>query len=233
MNDLYLNNHDWTPICRVTGLCGTFDGRGHTISGLNVNNTTTEYAGLFGSLDGGTIQYLMVEGSVAGKNIIDEEYEYEYAPYVGGIVGYSDDFEKTATIKFCSFKGTLSATDDTDVAFEATCYAGGIVGSITGTISNCLGLASAITLGGSNGANGRKGGIAGRNNVGTVTNSAWLEVTAIPDLGAVGSNGLTVTDSGVLGTLPLATLNSGSTDYHWDTSGGTPVLVKGAYVAPQ
>ncbi len=56
--NLNLNERDWTPIGADDLSCfnGIFDGYGHSISGLNVNQTATgknAYAGLFGWLNGG------------------------------------------------------------------------------------------------------------------------------------------------------------------------------------
>jgi hypothetical protein len=167
MTDLNLNEKDWSPIGRNDYFHGTFDGRGHTISGLKVNNTV--YTGLFGWLADGTIQYLMVEGSVAGKN------NGTTSPYVGGIVGYVGS---GATIKFCSFKGSLSATHDNEPIMSFPFYAGSIVGCyfLGGTISNCLGLASEIILGGASSEEGKKGGIVGLlGESGSLSYSYWLD----------------------------------------------------------
>ncbi|MGN0528743.1 MAG: GLUG motif-containing protein, partial [Eubacterium sp.] len=60
---------DWTPIGywnSTTGhVCysGTFDGQGHTISGLYFNDANTDYVGLFGDLQSGEIKNVGVVDS--------------------------------------------------------------------------------------------------------------------------------------------------------------------------
>ena len=70
-NDIDLSEHLWTPILGMTRTVngtsetirfkGTFDGDGHTISGLTIN-ATTSYQGLFGYVDGGTIKNVNLTG---------------------------------------------------------------------------------------------------------------------------------------------------------------------------
>ena len=66
--DIDLENQAWTPIGSESNqYTGTFDGGGHTISGLYINSEET-YAGLFGVVgEGGTVKELTVDGSVANK----------------------------------------------------------------------------------------------------------------------------------------------------------------------
>ena len=53
---------EWTPIGNQMPYSGTFDGQGHTVSGLYLDNTGTAYVGLFGS-NCGTIQNVGVVDS--------------------------------------------------------------------------------------------------------------------------------------------------------------------------
>ena len=67
-------------ICLLyTSYGGTFDGDGHTISGLSIN-ATTAYQGLFGYVKGGEIKDLTVAGSVTTSTTS--------SAYAAGIVGY-------------------------------------------------------------------------------------------------------------------------------------------------
>ena len=110
--DIDLNNEPWTPIgigedTRNQSLpySGTFDGNGHTISGLNVNYGDKN-GGLFCYVKSATIKNLTVAGSVtysSGKGI-------DY----GGIVGCAD----SSTIENCTNRCTVTGN----------WYAGGIVG---------------------------------------------------------------------------------------------------------
>lgn len=100
----------------------TFDGNRHTISGLCINTKSKNGVGLFGTVNGASIQNLKVEGSVTGTN----------SGFVGGIVGKT---QGNVTITNCSFTGSVSATKS-----GSSNGAGGIVGRVNaGTlkVENC------------------------------------------------------------------------------------------------
>lgn len=71
----------WTPIgVHESGFWGTFDGDGHSISGLYFDDANADYVGLFGYLAYGTVRNVRVINSyIKGKN------------YVGGVVGYNEE----------------------------------------------------------------------------------------------------------------------------------------------
>ena len=107
-----LENEAWTPIgigndTRNQDLpySGTFDGNGHTISGLNVNYRDKN-GGLFCYVKSATIKNLTVAGSVTHSSGNGVAY--------GGIVGYAD----SSTIEDCTNRCTVTGN----------LYAGGIVG---------------------------------------------------------------------------------------------------------
>ena len=112
--------NEWTPIGRSavgTYFQGSFDGQGHTISGIYINEEV-DNQGLFGFVTGGTIQNVNVAKSYIRAS-----------RYVGGIVGY---IEKSGTVLNCSNSGTVIGTS------EANAIAGGIVGyNNCSTVSNC------------------------------------------------------------------------------------------------
>ena len=66
---------EWKPIGKYNKLfnkyfCGTFDGAGFEISGLEISEATTgEFLALFGAIKNATIKNLTVSGSVRGKNV--------------------------------------------------------------------------------------------------------------------------------------------------------------------
>ena len=65
----------WTPIgSGEKPFEGTFNGNGHTVSGLAVSDNTKDNQGLFG-VNAGTIENLTVEGSVTGKDNVEESPE--------------------------------------------------------------------------------------------------------------------------------------------------------------
>ena len=124
--DIDLTGKDWTPIGQTTNYysnyiayAGTFNGDGHTISGLTINNAKT-YQALFGYVKGGTIQDLTVKGSVRTSAT--------GSTYTAGIVAYGNP----ATIKNC--------TNEVDVTATGSGYAAGVIANASGTgnkIENC------------------------------------------------------------------------------------------------
>ena len=116
--DIDLTGKDWTPIGTDydNSYKGTFDGGGHTITGLTFT-TNDKYAGLFGWLNkAGTVKNVVMEGVQITSNQI-------YGGSIGGVVGYS-----WGTIENCSVSGSVSGT----------VYVGGVVGAqIDGSITGC------------------------------------------------------------------------------------------------
>ena len=116
--DIDLTGKDWTPIGTDydNSYKGTFDGGGHTITGLTFT-TNDEYAGLFGWLNrAGTVKNVVMEGVQITSNQI-------YGGSIGGVVGYS-----WGTIENCSVSGSVSGT----------VYVGGVAGAqIGGSITGC------------------------------------------------------------------------------------------------
>ena len=111
--DIDLGNREWTPIGDSDwSFGGTFDGQGHTIGGLYINNSS-QNQGLFGYVDKSAIvQNLIVTGSVTTSK-----------EYTGGIVGRSP--RNKGTVRNCGFYGTVTATGTS----------GGVVGG--GNALNC------------------------------------------------------------------------------------------------
>ena len=130
---------------------GTFDGCGHTISGLNVQSSTANQ-GLFAAINQATIRSLNVSGVVScgTKN------------YIGGIVGKV----QAGTIENCSFSGSVTGG-----------YTGGIAGGLNSnnvTISGCVNAAdvTGTTAGGILGYWKNTAAIRDCYNTGSVTGSA-------------------------------------------------------------
>ena len=136
--DIDLTGKDWTPIGTDydNSYKGTFDGGGHTITGLTFT-TNDEYAGLFGWLNrAGTVKNVVMEGVQITSDQI-------YGGSIGGVVGYS-----WGTIENCSVSGSVSGT----------VYVGGVVGAqIDGSITGC---SSSATVKGTVDV----GGVAGQTN---------------------------------------------------------------------
>ena len=136
--DIDLTGKNWTPIGTDydNSYKGTFDGGGHTITGLTFT-TNDEYAGLFGWLNrAGTVKNVVMEGVQITSNQI-------YGGSIGGVVGYG-----WGTIENCSVSGSVSGT----------VYVGGVVGAqIGGSITGC---SSSATVKGTVDV----GGVAGQTN---------------------------------------------------------------------
>ena len=172
--DINLSGIDWTPI----GIdynhqyTGTFDGGGHTITGLTVT-TSDQYAGLFGRIGfGGTVKDLTLEGVQITSD--------SSSGYAGGVAGWS-----YGTLENCSVSGSVSVSGTNSIAGGVVGYQ--LVGSITGCSSSAIvkGVAYA-------------GGIAGYTNGGAsltgcyATGSVSVEnntTSAAYAGGVVGNNG--------------------------------------------
>ena len=138
----------WMPIGKDYDhrYTGTFDGDGHTISGLYVVSTG-DYAGLFGYVFGGTIENVGVVNSyIRGIR------------FVGGVCGYN----MNGTIENSYNTGTVTVTG-------SNAHVGGVCGvnSFGGTIENSYnkGIVTAT------GSKAYIGGVCGFNNNGTIGNS--------------------------------------------------------------
>ena len=133
-----LTGKNWTPIGTDydNSYTGTFDGSGHTITGLTFT-TNDEYAGLFGWLNrAGTVKNVVMEGVQITSHQI-------YGGSIGGVVGSG-----WGTIENCSVSGSVSGT----------VYVGGVVGvQIGGSITGC---SSSATVKGTVDV----GGVAGQTN---------------------------------------------------------------------
>ena len=132
-----LTGKGWTPIGTSfdNSYKGTFDGGGHTITGLTVT-TNDQFVGLFGYLNrAGMVKNVVMEGIQITSN--------HMFGCTGGVVGYS-----WGTIENCSVSGSVSGT----------VYVGGVVGAqIGGSITGC---SSSATVKGTVDV----GGVAGQTN---------------------------------------------------------------------
>ena len=138
---------DWTPIGNGTHpYTGTFDGKGHTITGLSTpNDYDSNYVGLFGDVGNGGIvkDVIIVDAKIRGRN------------YVGGAVGASGG-------------GIIRNVVVSNSEITGTSHVGGVVGyNLNGSVqTSCL--IGSSSVGGSS-TNSYYGGIMGNNN-GTIQN---------------------------------------------------------------
>ena len=164
-----LTGKGWTPIGTSfdNSYKGTFDGGGHTITGLAVT-TNDQFVGLFGYLNrAGTVKNVVMEGIQITSN--------HMFGCTGGVVGYS-----WGTIENCSVSGSVSGTD----------CVGGVVGSQkAGSIIGCC---SSATVKGTHYVGGVAGEKWGTMTACYATGNVTLEIASPKNLsggGVVGLNG--------------------------------------------
>ncbi len=124
----------WTPICGeeigtndYTKYTGTFDGGGHTISGLYYS-CGGNYAGLFGFVgSNGRVQNVKVADSYISNS--------GETGRTGGVCGYN-----SGTIMNCSFSGIVTCN-------KSHTYVGGVCGLNAGTTENCYNAGSVTSVG--------------------------------------------------------------------------------------
>ena len=169
-----LTGKSWTPIGTDydNSYTGTFDGGGHTITGLTVT-TNDQYAGLFGYL-GKFGKFCTVKNVVMDGIQITCNHRLGSA---GGVAGYS----RAVTIENCSVSGSVSGT----------MRAGGVVGGLNG--GSITGCSSSATVKGTLNV----GGVAGETNSGATmaacyaTGNVTIEIDPINNIlggGLVGFN---------------------------------------------
>ena len=154
------NFTSWTPIgTEAQPFTGTFDGGGHTISGLYIDGNTN-YVGLFGHVgkDG------TVKGTVKNVNITDSYMSG--SSYVGGICGNNIG----GTLEDCTSDCTVKGTDNA---------AGGICGlnENYGSVLNCHNtgkVTGSFNVGGVCGRNYSSGTVNGCYNTGEVSGTRWV-----------------------------------------------------------
>ena len=200
---------DWTPIGTSISNAykGTFDGSGHTITGLTVT-TSDQYAGLFGYLSGTVKDVTLKDVKIESNNEISD---------VGGVAGQS-----YGNIENCSVSGSVSVSGTNSIAggvvgyqtggsitgcsSSATVNAGGVAGGVVGladggaTLTACYATGN-VTIESSGTGSYFAGGVVGINTVSTLKACyAWGSVT--------GSGSGTIYVGGVTGSNDLGTLTA-------------------------
>ena len=163
-----LTGKGWTPIGTSfdNSYKGTFDGGGHTITGLAVT-TNDQFVGLFGYLNRvGMVKNVVMEGIQITSN--------HMFGCTGGVVGYS-----WGTIENCSVSGSVSGTDcvggvvgsqkagsiigcSSSATVKGKHYVGGVAGEKWGTMTACYATGN-VTLEIASQKNNFGGGVVGLN----------------------------------------------------------------------
>lgn len=202
--DIDLTGTEWTPIPKFAG---TFDGNGKTITGLTINQSTTDNVGLFASItEGGTVKNLTLDdvnitasssnvGAIAGEN----RGTIENCSVSGSVTGSSDNscvggiagWHREGTITDCHSSATV----------EGKAYVGGIAGQSsaivgTTTITACYSTGSVTATTNSN-YYSYAGGVVGLNSNGTVLTACYATGDVKGDGDCVGG----VVGDNVVGTV--------------------------------
>lgn len=114
-----LGKTEWRPIGTYggNGFDGIYDGSGHKVSGIRINNSS-DGQGLFGYVNAGTV-----------RNVIVSDCDINAADYVGGLVGYL----RGGTLTNSAVTGGRIMVSS---SFKS---GGGLVGYVNGgTITSCL-----------------------------------------------------------------------------------------------
>lgn len=225
---------NWTPIGTYdhyyNRYTGTFDGGGHTITGLTINQSGTDYVGLICHLgSGGTV-----------KNLTLENVDITGQACVGSVVGWND-----GTVAACTVSGNVMGPGDTVggvvgfnyygstlIACYATCSVnsygygtGGVAGRNYGTMTACYHATGSVLD-----SEDYIGGVVGRN-YDTVTACYWKnnQEQGIGDhlAGTIGEttkvDGTTVTWQTAVDAMNAALQYS---EWRYELTGALPTLKK-------
>ena len=168
--DLDMSKYGWVSIGKA-GFKGTFDGMGHTITGMTYKDADQAKAwGFFHTIDEGTVKNVIITGSTFAN-----EKSGTDCPSVGGIASIL----KNGVISNCGFSGTVHLPFDegAENLGAKNGLVGGLVGIIeAGTVSNSYVINNGPVLPNDT----IYGNITGRSN-GTITNCYYLENETFPD----------------------------------------------------
>ena len=176
---------------------GVFDGNGHTISGIYINNEnfrnalfdfnkgTIRNLGVVNSYLAGSLNLAGICGQLQKDATIENCYfagylncdDDEYGEQIGGICGFNNG----GTIQNCYNAGTIKGYFSSIGGICGSCTGDntGSLGGISypGTIKNCLNTGKMIALG-----DEALSGICGESKEGSITNSYYLTGSATTDV---------------------------------------------------
>lgn len=134
----------WTPIGTSNEFGGTFDGQGHTIKGLCVNDSSTDFGGLFGTVSNGQITNITIDNSYF-ENTADG-YAGAIATEINGLANISCCIVKNSYVNSALTSGGIvgflnstnsSVTSCCSVAVSKTGNIGMVGNVSSGKVSNC------------------------------------------------------------------------------------------------
>ena len=176
-------NEPWTKIGKSGSVYfdGTFDGKGYTLKGIYLNDTSS-HTGLFGYTGTNSVikNFAVKDSSITGayntgvvagvsKGNISDIYVASDVSVnckndvnAGGIIGIFDNNGQTRSIENCWFDGTITNTSDRVAGIAGRCYKG------TLNVKNCLVTGTIVSK--STGSNARAGGLVGNADSGSTLN---------------------------------------------------------------
>ena len=216
-DDYWNEGSGWAPIGTYvpnddsSNFGATFDGNGHTISGLFINRGSTNYIGLFGYIDsssfirrtgllsGNVTGYYYVGGLVGQNNGATITASYASGSvtgdnYVGGLVGYNNSGPITTSHASGSVTGNISVgglvgwnSGDITASHASASVAGNfLVGGLVGQ-NNGATITASYASGSVTGDN-YVGGLVGYNSSGTITTASYWDTD---------TSGQTTSDGGI------------------------------------
>ena len=219
MADLDMDGFEIYPIGGLEPFVGTFDGNGHTLRNVRINQAANSYVGLFAQVGAGALisdlglkdcdiiggDYV---GGLIGKNaggIVSGCFASGYIggySYVGGLIASNDG----GNVNNCYTSGQVDVWD-TNSSYS---YAGGFIGDCnSGSILNCY--SSSLVMGDGNFI----GGLAGHNESSTFSSCFWDMETSGRETNS-GGIGLGMEQMKTMTTYQ----NAGWCDYGWVINDG-------------
>lgn len=149
--DIGMGGATWTSGIgnSANAFSGIYDGGGYTISDLNIDESSTNYLGLFGKVEGATaaVSRLNFSGTVTGKI------------FAGGLVGYN-----LGDVQDSSFTGSVTGSE----------FIGGLVGRNAGQIQRSFAAGNGLV----EATNDIAGGLVGSNSANVLDSFATISVTS-------------------------------------------------------
>jgi hypothetical protein len=201
---------NWVPLGEATPFTGVFDGQGHTISGVVVDDTSDADAGFFGVLAGTVSQLGLVNAKISGRAA---DMGVLAGTMQGSVSASFVTGQVEGTVDAGGFAGVIDGGSLTncysDVSVDATEDSGGLVGLFTvGSLTDCYAVGP---VGGA-----QSGGLVGSeslSNPPTATLTAdFFDETTTEQGSAVGDNAQA---SGATGE-PTSAMQEQSTYTGWD-----------------
>ena len=139
----------WTPIgTAANAYAGTFDGNGHTVDGVYVNDKNIGYAGFFGLIgDGNANNHYSghVKNLTIGENSLILGYKAGGSGSTGGIAGMVMGID---SLTDCTNRAVVAGTSilpDSTSCTQSVGMVGGIAGCMAGSAEGCTNYGTVVS----------------------------------------------------------------------------------------